>query len=100
VLGSSGSAEFARDLEELFRGVCQPGRRVVMFELPLPPLYNEFGRIQRRLAAQYDVLLIPKRVLVDVIARDGATLDSIHLTERGHQRMAEVVWKIIESAYE
>jgi acyl-CoA thioesterase I len=71
-----------------------------MFDLPLPPLYNEFGRIQRRLAAQYGVLLIPKRVLVDVIARDGATLDSIHLTERGHQRMAEVVWRVIEPAYE
>ena len=62
----------------------------MIFELPLPPLYNEFGRIQRGLAAQYAVLLIPERVLVDAIARDGAILDSIHLTERGHQRMAQV----------
>jgi acyl-CoA thioesterase I len=75
------------------------GRTVIMFELPLPPFCNEYGRIQRRLAARYGVRLIPKRVLIGVLAGGSATLDSIHLTEAGHQRMANEVWAVIRPAY-
>jgi acyl-CoA thioesterase I len=80
VLGSTGSAVFVRDLEKLLGRACHPGRHVVMFELPLPPLYNEFGRLQRRLAAHYGVLLIRKRVLVGVIAREEPP--SLHSSNR------------------
>ena len=100
LLGSTSGDDFDSNLEELLQRVCKPGRQVVMFELPIPPLCNEFGRVQRRLAVQYHVLLIPKRLLVDVIAGDGTTLDSIHLSTRGHERMAELVWKIIQPAYD
>ena len=124
LLGVEGSArQFERDLEALLRHVCgsagaspsqagashsQAGasqsqaetrRTVLMFELPLPPLHNEYGRIQRRLAARYGVRLIPKRVLMGVFAEGGATLDSIHLTEAGHRQMADEVWAVIGPAY-
>lgn len=70
-----------------------------MFELPLPPFCNEFGRVQRRLAAKHGVTLIPKRVFATVLAGEEATLDSIHLSRAGHERMAEVVWGLIRGAY-
>ena len=68
-------------------------------ELPLPPFCNDYGRIQRHLAAQHGVLLIPKRVFAAVLAGDAATLDSVHLDRAGHERMAEVVWSLIRPAY-
>ena len=71
-----------------------------MFELPLPPLSNEYGRIQRRLARRYQVRLIPKRIFISVLAGGGATLDSIHLSDDGHQRMAAEVWKVLAPAYQ
>jgi acyl-CoA thioesterase I len=99
LLGGTSSAGFARDLNRLLQAICVPGRTVLMFELALPPLCNEYGRVQRRLAARYGVRLIPKRVLIDVLAGSAATLDSIHLTATGHERMASNVWSILEPAY-
>jgi acyl-CoA thioesterase-1 len=46
------------------------------------------------------VALIPKRVLLAVLRRDGATLDSVHLSQAGHERMAEVVWDVVRPAFE
>lgn len=100
ILGSTTSAQFARDLEALLAHLEAPNRQLVMFELPLPPLYHEFGRIQRTLAARHNVTLIPKRALLSVIAGSESTLDSIHLTQAGHQRMANQVWAVLQSAFE
>ena len=99
LLGETTSAQFERDLNQLLSQIRAPGRTLVMFELPLPPLCNEYGRIQRRLAARYGVRLIPKRVFISVLAGGGATLDSIHLSEAGHQQMADSVWAVIDPAY-
>lgn len=99
LLGSTSSAQFHDDLDALLAYATRADRQVVMFELPLPPLHHEFGRAQRRLARKYDVLLIPKRVLLGILASDAATLDSIHLSESGHQRMADRVWQLVGSAY-
>lgn len=67
-----------------------------MFELPLPPLYERFGRIQRDVAARHGVALIPKRVLLSVIEDSEATIDTIHLTQDRHDRMAAVVRSMLE----
>jgi acyl-CoA thioesterase-1 len=99
LLGSTPAAEFDRDLDQLLAKVCGPGRIVIMFELPLPPFSNEFGRIQRRLAKNYQVHLIPKRIFVRVLTTDGATVDQVHLSRYGHELMAETVWSLIQSAY-
>jgi acyl-CoA thioesterase-1 len=100
MLGTTSLADFEQGLERLLARVCQADRTVIMFELPLPPLFNEYGRIQRRVAAQRKVPLIPKRLLIDVLTTPGNTLDSIHLTQAGHHQMAELVWKLIRPAYE
>jgi acyl-CoA thioesterase-1 len=98
LLGSTTAADFGRDLDRLLGRVCQPGRVVLMFELPLPPLCNGYGLAQRRLASAYQVHLIPKRVLMGVLTRDGATVDGLHLTGAGHQRMAGAVWSVLRPA--
>ena len=59
---------------------------------------NEFGRIQRRLAARFRVPLIPKRVLIGVLTGHEATIDSIHLTQVGHDRMVTAVWSLVRTA--
>jgi acyl-CoA thioesterase-1 len=99
LLGSTSAADFEDRLERLLALVCRPGRTVLMFELPLPPFCNEFGRAQRRLAAQYGVALIPRRLFAEVLTAGGATLDGIHLTQDGHQAMAEAFWRLVERSY-
>ena len=99
ILGSTTVGQFERTLDELLRTVSRPGRQVVMLELPLPPLFNEYGRVQRRLASRYDVTLIPKRFLLDVLLSESTTLDSIHLSQEGHQRMADRVWDLLRASF-
>jgi acyl-CoA thioesterase-1 len=99
LLGSTSASDFERDLGRLLDRVCLPGRAVLMFELPLPPFCNEYGRIQRRLASRHGVLLIPKRVFLAVLTGERATLDSVHLAREGHERMAETVWQVLRPAY-
>ena len=98
--GETRPRAFASGLDRLLASVCRPGRVVIMLELPLPPAYNEYGRIQRRLATKYNVILIPRRVLLGVLERPGATVDSVHLSRQGHRWMAETVWRVVAGAYE
>ena len=95
LLGNTKPELFERNLDELLELLSNRHRRVLMFELPLPPTYNSFGEIQRRLSKKHGVVLIPKRVLMGILSGDSATLDSIHLSQAGHQRMAETVWRIL-----
>lgn len=99
ILGSTTAEQFATDLEGLLSYLAAADRQVVMLELPLPPLFHEFGRVQRTVAAKHDVVLIPKRVFLSVLAGGDSTLDSIHLSQAGHERMAICVWRLIENAF-
>ncbi len=95
LLGNTKPDSFEHNLDELLSLLSSRHRRVLMFELPLPPTYNSFGEIQRRLSKKHGVVLIPKCVLMGVLSGDSATLDSIHLSQADHQRMAETVWRIL-----
>lgn len=99
VLGSTTPVEFATSLDSLLTELVSPGRQLVMLELPLPPFYHGFGRIQRRLAKKHGVKLVPKRVFLSILAGGDATLDSVHLSQAGQQKMADVVWGIVGSGY-
>lgn len=100
ILGKTTAEQFERDLDALLAFVSSRDRQLVMLELPLPPFFHEYGRIQRTLAAKYDVFLVPKRVFLAVIAGSGSTLDTIHLSQSGHQAMADCVWEIVGPAFE
>jgi len=99
LLGSTTAAEFADDLDALLIELTEPGRQLVMFELPLPPLYHEYGRAQRTVARKHGVKLIPKREFLSIIAPKEATLDTIHLSAEGQRQMAGTVWRVIGPAY-
>jgi len=95
-LGRGSIQSFELGLDSILKALCEPKRQVVMFELPIPPLYEGFGRVQRNLASRYGVALIPKRVLLSVVEAAEATVDSIHLTQQGHNQMASFVWAMLE----
>jgi acyl-CoA thioesterase-1 len=100
LLGTTTANQFEEQLDLLLAEVCRADRTVVMFALPLPPLSNRFGLIQRRLARKYDVILLPQHIFAGLLATPGATLDGIHLSPVGHQKMADTIWGLIGSAYE
>jgi acyl-CoA thioesterase-1 len=86
-------ANFAADLDRLLTALSRPNHQLLMLELPLPPFYNAYGRVQRDLAARHGVPLISKREFAGVIFAPDATLDTVHLSESGHVRFADMVWR-------
>lgn len=99
LLGSTSAQQFAHDLDAMLSHLTSPGRQILMFELPLPPLSHEYGRIQRLLASKYNARMIPKWMFMKILAMSDSTLDSIHLSQAGHRAMADRVWKIIGPAF-
>jgi acyl-CoA thioesterase-1 len=100
LLGGTTPDDFEAELESLLTAVCRPGRVVVMLELPLPPGYNRFGLIQRSLSGKHRALLVPKRLLLGILQQAGTTLDTIHLSQEGHSRMADAVWSVLSEGFQ
>ena len=93
-------ARFEKDLERLLAFVQRPGARVLMLELPLPPFHNRFGRIQRALAREYNVLVVPKRSFGAILANPHGTIDGLHLSQEGQRTLAAVMWNVAGPAFE
>ena len=91
VLGSTTPAQFEVSLDKLVRQLQTDGTTIVMFELALPPLQFEWGRIQRRVAERYGCRLVTRRVIAEVLGGVGNTVDGIHLSQKGHEAMARLV---------
>ena len=89
------SQAFRTNLDQLLADVARPGRSLFMFELPLLPTFNAFGQAQRDLAAQYSVTLIPKRRFARILTSGGATLDGLHLSPPGHEKLATLIRQIL-----
>ncbi len=96
LLGRRELELFEKEMRRLFELAAGAGRSVVMFELPLPPLHNSYGRVQRSLAREFGVALVPKRVFARVLTTEGATLDGVHLSDLGHRQLAEHVAGMLE----
>jgi len=90
---------FELELDELISSVTRPGRTVVMLELPLPALCNGYGAAQRRVAAARGVILFPKRLLARVLADPAATTDGLHLSVRGQESMADMIWDVLAASF-
>jgi acyl-CoA thioesterase-1 len=99
MLGFERGGKFEVELDALLRAVAGPKRTLVMMEIPLPPFCNRFGAVQRRLARKHNALLIPKRVFMRVLTGPGATVDGLHLSQAGHERMAAALWEILSPAF-
>jgi acyl-CoA thioesterase-1 len=98
LLSRRTAVDFEKDLRALLEKLRNPERTLVIFELPLPPFYNAYGRIQRSLAGQFRAVLIPKRLFCKVLARHGSTVDGIHLSAKGQIEMAAVVRDVLGRA--
>lgn len=88
------AAEFGQSLKTLLKNLQSPGRTIVMMELPLLPYRLGYGQLQRKLASEYGVQLIPKRFFVEVIGGANATSDGLHLTVEGARRMAFLIARV------
>jgi len=86
---------FEQNLRSLLQKVTNSNRVILMLELPLAPLHIRYGHIQRKLADEYGVILIPKSFLADVLSTKGATVDLAHLSSEGHKIMADKVWSLL-----
>lgn len=98
LLGGASAAAFRRHLDALLGEIRRKGASIVLFELPLPPFQDDFGRVQRSLAREYGAVLVPKKVLASVFRLEGGTLDGIHLSPRGHEALARAVADRIASS--
>ncbi len=96
LLGGADASTFRRQLDALISVLCSKDSQILMFELPLLPFHNAFGRAQRDIAAEHNVLLLPKGCLSAVFGEKGATLDGLHLTQEGHHALAETVAVVLQ----
>lgn len=96
LFGPTPYDDFERDLKNILEKVSSMQRTVIMLELPLLPWHIEYGKIQRKLASQYNAFLIPKSFLVEIFSAKDATVDLAHLSPTGHELMSKKMWGIIE----
>jgi acyl-CoA thioesterase I len=88
LLGGTSAARFAADLESLLEALAAENRQVLMFELPLLPLQNTFGRIQWKVCKRHGVTLLPRSILAGALALPGNATDGLHLSAQGHRWLA------------
>ena len=91
LLNGTSAKDFHEGLKELLNGVTSKTQNVIMFELPLPPFRNSFGKSQRALSAKFNVILIPKKYFAWILSGSGSTVDGLHLSNSGHQKMAKII---------
>ncbi len=95
LFGPTPTKAFRNDLDSILTELKSSGHQVAMFELPVLPWQWQYSRIQRELAIKHGVIFIPKRVMVSVFSSKDTTSDLAHLTENGHQLMAEKVQHLL-----
>jgi lysophospholipase L1-like esterase len=95
LLSGTSIPKFREGLEKLMALACGQRRIVAMVELPLPPFYNRYGMVQRALAKEHGVTLIPKRFMADVMSTPGATVDGLHFSNTGHTLFARELFGML-----
>jgi acyl-CoA thioesterase-1 len=99
ILRRTSLKTFEGNLDKLLKKVCLPGRTVIMFELPFPPFSSKYCAAQRRTCRKYGVYLIPRRIFSEILTGEEKSVDGLHLSNYGHEHMAETVWGIIRNAF-
>src|SRR5262249_16601756 len=99
--------EFARALDGVVGRIRAAGARVVLVEVPTGIVWNPYAGIYRQVASRYDAILVPESRLrlwfsLELLARDHLseplTIDGIHLSPSGAQRVAEWLEPYLRSA--
>lgn len=94
LLNSTCPDLFGNSMRQILGRLKITSSKIVWFELPLLPGKTKYGRIQRHLSREFNVTLIPKRILSGVFQTPGATSDSIHLTEKGHKLLGQEIYQL------
>ncbi|MEI8198225.1 MAG: GDSL-type esterase/lipase family protein, partial [Phycisphaerae bacterium] len=94
LLGGRTAAAYGADLLTILD--LLKGHRVVLLEIPLIPLCEEFGRQQRRAVRDHPVIWVPKRHFAAVLTGSDATSDGLHLSPTGASRMADLIHTVIK----
>jgi acyl-CoA thioesterase I len=89
------AATYETSLRNLIRLIRSRGGSAVLIEFPLFPFKEAYGRAFRRTANETGTAVIPKRVLADVLATPGDTVDGLHLSAAGHEALARRVGNLI-----
>lgn len=97
-LGDATPESYARGLDGLLAAASTATGNVFVIELPVIPGTRAYGAVQRRLVAERGAWLIPKRHIAAVLVDPANTTDGIHLTQRGHDELAERIGKILKSS--
>lgn len=96
LLGHTDSKTFYIQLDQLLGKLAAENSQIVVFELPLFPFCNAFGKAQRNLARKYNMILIPKHYLTDVFGLKGGTVDGLHLSQKGHDALANSINSLLK----
>ncbi len=96
MFGGIKATDFQDQLNQLISSLHTDGHQILMVELPLYPFKNNIGASQRSIAARYNASLLPKRCLTRVLAGQEATLDGLHLSEKGHNVMADIIAQVFK----
>ena len=87
--------EFEEALRNMLTEAVSPQHTVVMLEIPVLPWHLKYVAIQRKVAQEFEMTVIPKKFLAEIFSAEGATVDLAHLSPYGHELMAEQIWLLI-----
>lgn len=95
LLGNIDANVFHKQLEVLVSSLCADHHQVLVVELPLFPFKNAYGRAQRSVVDKYNIPMLPKRYFAEVLGTQGGLLDGLHLSQEGHNAMANIIAEVI-----
>jgi len=96
LLGEADASAFRSKLDTLVSSLCSDRHQILLLELPLFPFQNAFGQAQRAMISKYGVAMLPKRYFARVLGTKNGTLDGLHLSQAGHDAMANIIAGVID----
>jgi acyl-CoA thioesterase-1 len=87
---------FRKQLESLVSRLRSDQHQVLLVELPLFPFQNAFGVVQRNTVSSHGAAMLPKRCFAKVLGMRGGTVDGLHLSQEGHNAMAEIMAEVLQ----
>lgn len=95
LLGGTTAQAFHTTLDALVSSLRSDRHDVLLLELPLFPFQNAYGVAQRDVARKHGCAMLPKRYFARVLGTQDGTLDGLHLSQAGHDAMAETIAEVL-----
>lgn len=96
LFAGTSAQTFHNQLETLLSSLQEQQHAVLLLELPLFPFQNTYGKAQRGLARKYGAVILPKRYFARVLGMAGGTLDGLHLSQEGHNALAQTIAAVLK----